>query len=58
MGDLFCSAEDVFWSSVCVLCDIINLFSQSHVWMCNKGQENRSASVSISISSTSKTPRL
>ena len=48
MGDLFCGGEGVFWSSVCVLCGIVNLFSQSGVWMYNKGQENRSASVRIS----------
>lgn len=58
MGDLFCSGEGVFWSSVCVLCSIINLFSQSSVWMYDKGQENRLSSVSISISSTAKTPHL
>lgn len=58
MGDLFCGGEGVFWCSVCVLRGIINLFSQSYVWIYNKGQENRSASVTISISNVAKTPHL
>lgn len=50
--------EGVFWFSLCVLHVIINLFSLSHLWMDNKGEENRSASVSISISNAAKTPHL
>lgn len=50
--------EGVFWSSLCVLHAIINQFSQSHVRMDNKGQENRSASGSISISNAVKAPHL